>query len=60
MKRKNNIFLEILNKKEGSRIVRRHVGTSLKDMGKKWFSILKMQETKAGDLGEGFRKSFSL
>jgi len=49
---KNNIFLEILNKKEGSRIVRRHVGTSLKDMGKKWFSILKMQETKAGDLGE--------
>ena len=34
------------------RIVRRHVGASLKDMGKKWFAILKMQETKAGDFCE--------
>lgn len=42
------------------RIVRRHDGASLKNLGKKWFAILKMQETKTGDFGEGFRNSFSL
>jgi hypothetical protein len=26
------------------------IGASLKDMGKKWFAILKMQETKAEDI----------
>lgn len=35
------------------RIVRRHVGASLKNLGKKWFAILKMQETKEGGFGRG-------
>lgn len=27
-----------------------HIGASLKDLGKKWFAIMKMQETTAGDI----------
>lgn len=37
------------------RIVRRHDGASLKNLGKKWFAILKMQETKEGGFGRKFR-----
>lgn len=35
------------------RIVRRHDGASLKNLGKKWFAILKMQETKTGGFWRG-------
>ena len=27
-----------------------HIGASLKDLGKRWFAIMKMQETKAEDI----------
>lgn len=35
------------------RIVRRHDGVSLKSLGKKWFAILKMPETKTGGFWRG-------
>jgi hypothetical protein len=27
-----------------------HIGASLKDLGKRWFAIMKMQETKAEEI----------
>ena len=31
-------------------MMRFHIGASLKDLGKRWFAIMKMQETKAEDI----------
>jgi hypothetical protein len=27
-----------------------HIGASIKDLGKRWFAIMKMQETKADEI----------
>ncbi len=36
------------------------IGASLKDMGKKWFAILKMQETKANDILGKIKATFDI